>query len=195
MDGTKQAKRMYNTQKSCVTNAHSGRSGRMLKRDNFLILLILLGSIFIMYTLLNNHLLYIMRYIVAIELVLFIIVFFVESWQSSVSWRLKGQMILCLLPLIGLLIVLFPFLGSAYVQVPSQDPTVKILNVISNYWEAGWGCVLFCCVTVFALKVQKFYREIINVKAVDIQRPVPQVPRRRRVVYLAEEGAYGQEES
>ncbi|GHO83802.1 hypothetical protein KSZ_18080 [Dictyobacter formicarum] len=160
-----------------------------------MILLILVCSIFIMYTLLNNHLLHIMRYIIAIEAVLFIIIFFVESWNSSVSWRLKGQMILCLLPLIGLLIVLFPFLGSAYVQVPSQDPTVKVLNVISNYWEAGWGCVLLCCVTVFALKVQKFYHEVVNIKSVDIPKPAPQVPRRRRVVYFAEEGSYGQEES
>ncbi|WP_136625315.1 hypothetical protein [Dictyobacter kobayashii] len=140
-----------------------------------------------------NNLLYMMRYIVAIEVVLFIIVFFVESWHSNVSWRRKGQMILCLLPFIGLLVVLFPFIGSASSHVPSQDPTVKVLNTISDYWEAGWGCVLFCCVTIFALKVQKFYSEVAIAEVVPVQ-PVPEVPRRRRVVYLGEDVSYRQEE-
>ncbi|WP_338249254.1 hypothetical protein [Dictyobacter halimunensis] len=163
----------------------------MFKRDHLFILFILLGAMFVMYTLLNTHLLYITRYIVAIESVLFIVIFFVESWKSSVSWRLKGQMILCLVPLIGLLIVLFPFLGSggAYVQAPSQDPTVKVLDAISSYWEAGGGCILLCCVTLFALKVQKFYRELGRIRVADIPQPAPQEPRRRRV-YFAEDSEY-----
>ncbi|WP_126630589.1 hypothetical protein [Dictyobacter alpinus] len=71
--------------------------------------------------------------------------------------------------------------------MPSEDTTIQALNTINAYWEAGCGSVLFCFVTFFAIKVQRFYGEVGQPKVVHIQE-TSNVPRRRRVVSLMEDG-------
>ncbi|WP_162005603.1 hypothetical protein [Dictyobacter vulcani] len=136
--------------------------------------------------------LYVVRYIVTSEAVLFTFIFGFKIWQSPARLKQKGMMLCSLFPFLCVLILIFPFMHNPYPQLASQDATLQTLTTISAYWEAGCGSILFCFVTVFAIKVRKFYGELGRPEIVPVQEPSA-VPRRRRVVSLAEDSVYGRQ--
>jgi hypothetical protein len=139
----------------------------MLKRDFFVGVLIFVLSVVVVYLLQAYHLLYAMRYLIAVEAIICALTFGAEAWQCEVSWRGKGKLYLSLLPFICVLLLLLPFSSLTYLS--SENQSTDVISTISVVWEAGCGCLLFWFTTLFAIKVQKFYTEIATVEVLHFQ--------------------------
>jgi hypothetical protein len=139
----------------------------MLTRDFFLGVFIFVFSVFVVYLLQAYHLLFAMRYIIAVEAILCAATFGAEAWQCDVPWRGKGKLFLSLFPFICVLLLLLPFSSLTY--LPPENQTVDMLGTISVVWEAGCGCLLLCFTTLFAIKVQRFYTEVATIEVLHFQ--------------------------
>ena len=139
----------------------------MLTRDFFLGVLIFVFSVFVVYLLQVYHLLFAMRYIIALEAILCALTFGAEAWQCDVSWRDKGKLFLSLSPFTCVFLLLLPISPLTYLSPENQ--TVDVLNTISVVWEAACGCLLLNFTTLFALKVQRFYTAVATIEVLHFQ--------------------------